>query len=196
MANNPLNVVVYDLSSMKTMRQQWYRSRRSLPWVGLGAVAVVGVAALFAFGPNKDAAPEVFNNDPVQVPIVQKKVPLPNEARKVAVRFIQTAVARENLEEAWELVGPNLRGGLSRKEWITGDNPVVPYPLEVLDVAPYKVDESFAESALLEVALLPKQGSDVKSQIFFLGLAKVGTGKNARWLVDNWVPRGSALTPR
>ena len=87
---------------------------------------------------------------------MQKKAPLPNEARKVAIRFIQTAVARENLEEAWELVGPNLRGGLTRAEWITGDNPVVPYPLDQLDVAPYKVDESFADSALLEVALLPR----------------------------------------
>ncbi len=178
------------------MRKTWYRSPRSLAWVGAGAVAVAGVAALFAFGPNKDAAPEVFNNDPVQVPVVQKKVPLTDDARKVAIRFIQTAVARENLEEAWDLVGPNLRGGLSRKEWITGDNPVVPYPLEVLDVAPYKVDESFADSALLEVALLPKEGAGVKSQIFFLGLTRVGQGENARWLVDNWVPRGSALTPR
>lgn len=178
------------------MREKWYRSRQVQLWGGLGAIILVAIGALFAFGPNKDAAPEVFNNDPVQVPVVQEKVPLPNAARKVAIRFIQTAVARENLEEAWELVGPNLRGGLSRAEWITGDNPVVPYPIEVLNIAPYKVDESYADSALLEVALLPKEGADVKSQIFFLGLAKVGTGKNARWLVDNWVPRGSALTPR
>jgi hypothetical protein len=181
---------------MRTMRKSWYRSRPVLVWTVAGVTVACGVAALFAFGPNKDAAPEVFTNDPVQVPVVQKKAPLPEAAKQVAIRFVQTAVARENLEEAWELVGPNLRGGLTRKQWITGDNPVVPYPIDVLDVAPYKIDESYVDSALLEVALLPKEGADIKSQIFFLGLKKVGKGENAHWLVDNWVPRGSALIPR
>jgi hypothetical protein len=195
-ANIPENFVVYHQSGMRTMRKSWYRSRRALLWAG-GAVAVAcGLVALFAFGPNKNAAPEVFNDDPVQVPVVQKKAPLSEAAKKVAIRFVQTAVARENLEEAWELVGPNLRGGLTRAEWISGDNPVVPYPIDQLEVAPYKIDESFVDSALLEVALLPKEGAGVRSQIFFLGLKKVGKGENARWLVDNWVPRGSALTPR
>ena len=34
------------------------------------------------------------------------KAPFADEARQVAVRFVQTAVARKNLDEAWELVGP------------------------------------------------------------------------------------------
>ena len=114
----------------------------------------------------------------------------------MAVRFIQTAVARENLEEAWTLVGPNLRGGLTKKEWLTGNNPVVPYPIDKLEVAPYKVDESYETSALIEVALLPRKGSGVRSQVFFLGLKKVGSGSRTRWVVDNWVPRASAVVPR
>lgn len=178
------------------MRKSWYRSRGALVWGGVALAAAAGVVALFAFGPNKNAAPEVFNDDPVQVPVVQKKAPLPKEAKQVAIRFVQTAVARENLEEAWELVGPNLRGGLTRAEWITGDNPVVPYPIDQLAVAPYKIDESFVDSALLEVALLPRDGANIRSQIFFLGLKRVGEGENTHWIVDNWVPRGSALTPR
>jgi hypothetical protein len=181
---------------MKTMRPKWYRSRQARLGLGVGVVGLVVIGAVFAFGPNKDPEPEKFTDDPVEVPVVQTKAPLPDEARKVAIRFIQTAVARSNLEEAWELVGPNLRGGLTRTEWITGNNPVVPYPLEKLDVAPYKVDESFADNALLEVALLPRKNSGVKSQIFFLGLKKVGSSKNAHWVVDNWVPRGSAVIPR
>lgn len=181
---------------MRTMRPKWYRSREWQLGVGALVLVLIGIGAIFAFGPNKDAAPEKFTNEPIDVPIVQRKVPLPDEARKVAIRFIQTAVARSNLEEAWELVGPNLRGGMTRTEWITGNNPVVPYPINKLDVAPYKIDESFAKSALLEVALLPTENAGVRSQVFFLGLAKVGTGENAHWVVDNWVPRGSALIPR
>jgi hypothetical protein len=36
----------------------------------------------------------------------------------------------------------------------------------------------------------------VRAQVFFLGLRKLGTGPQARWVVDNWVPRASAVTPR
>ena len=89
------------------------------------------------------------------------------------MRFIQTAVARENLEEAWTLVGPNLRGGLTRAQWVTGKNPVVPYPIDKLEVAPYKVDASYTKSALIEVALVPRKDSGVRAQVFFLELRKV-----------------------
>src|SRR5262249_57738879 len=114
---------------------------------------------------------------------------LPDEERYVAARFIQTAVARKHLDEAWTLVGPNLRGTLTREQWITGNNPVVPFPIDKLDTAPYKIDYSYTDSAMLEIALLPKQGSGIRSQLFMLILKKVGRGKSARWVVDYWVPR-------
>jgi len=172
------------------------RTRRRVAWVLAGGSVCAAVALLLILGPDKDAPKERISNVPAQEPERQVAAPLPKEARQVAVRFIRTAVARENLEEAWTLVGPNLRGGLTRKEWLTGDNPVVPYPIDKLDVAPYKVDESFETSALIEVALLPRKGSGVRAQVFFLGLVKVGSGSRARWVVDNWVPRASAVVPR
>ncbi len=165
-------------------------------WAGVGVGVCAAVALALVFGPNTNAPEERFSSTPAEEPAPQVKAPLPQEARRVAVRFIQTAVARENLEEAWMLVGPTLRGGLTRKEWLTGDNPVVPFPIDKLEVAPYKVDESYETSALLEVALLPRKGSGVRAQVFFLGLTKVGTGTQARWVVDNWVPRASAPVPR
>jgi hypothetical protein len=73
---------------------------------------------------------------------------------------------------------------------------VVPFPIDKLDVAPYKVDESYERSALIEIALLPREGSGVRAQIFFLELKRLGTGTKARWVVDNWVPRASAVVPR
>jgi hypothetical protein len=172
------------------------RARRRLLWAVAAVAVVTGVALVVALGPDKDPAPEHFSATPAQQPEQRVEVPLPQEARRVAVRFIQTAVARRNLEEAWTLVGPNLRGGLTKERWITGENPVVPYPIDKLDVAPYKVDESYTRSALLEVALLPRKGSGVRAQVFFLGLVKVGAGERSRWVVDNWVPRAAALVPR
>jgi hypothetical protein len=181
---------------MKSARAPWYRSRRALISGGVLVGVALAVTAVFVFGPNKDAAPEVFTNEPAQVPKPQVKAPFDPVARQVAVRFVQTAVARKNLDEAWDLAGPTVRGGLTRKEWLTGNIPVVPYPLDLLEVAPFKVDASYRDSALIEIALLPKKNAGIRSQIFFMELKKVGKGAKARWVVDNWVPRASAVTPR
>ena len=173
-----------------------HRSRRLLLWSLLGMGLLAGIAALFAFGPNQNAPPQVFSDEPVIVPETPVKAPLTDEARQVAARFVQTAVARENLAEAWTLVGPNLRGGLSREEWLTGNNPVVPYPIDKLEIAPYKIDYSYTDSALIEIALIPRKGAGVRALVFFLTLRKLGTGPSAHWVVDNWVPRASVPLPK
>jgi hypothetical protein len=36
----------------------------------------------------------------------------------------------------------------------------------------------------------------VRAQVFFLELKKLGSGPASRWVVDNWVPRASAVVPR
>lgn len=172
------------------------RRRRRLAWVGLAGLAVVSATLVFTLAPNKNTPPVHFSDAPAVVPETLTKAPLSTEARRVAIRFIQTAVARENLSEAWTLVGPNLRGGLTRAQWLTGNNPVVPYPIDKLEVAPYKVDASYTRSALIEVALLPRKNAGVRSQVFFLELKKVGAGAESRWVVDNWVPRASTVVPR
>ena len=172
------------------------RTRRRAAWVLAGGSVCAAVILLLVLGSDTDPPKERFSDVPAVETKREIEAPLPHEARRVAVRFIQTAVARENLEEAWTLVGPNLRGGLTRREWLTGNNPVVPFPIDKLEVAPYKVDESYETSALIEVALLPREGSGVRAQVFFLGLKKVGSGSRARWVVDNWVPRASAVVPR
>jgi hypothetical protein len=169
---------------------------RRAVWIGIAAVAAAGIAALFAFGPNKSAPPQHLSNAPVVQAPPPVKAKFTSEARHVVARFILTAVARKHLQEAWTLVGPNLKGGLSKKEWLTGNNPVVPFPIDDLQLAPYKIDYSYKDSALLEVALLPKKNAGVRAQIFFLEVKKVGKGAKAHWVVDNWVPRGSAVIPR
>ncbi len=153
------------------------------------------VAAAIAFLPDRNATPEKVSNEPAQLPAKSVNAALSDDAKAVARRFVQTAVARKHLAEAYDLVGPNLRGDLTRKQWSTGNIPVIPYPIESLRLAPFKIDYAHTTDALLEVALLPKEGSAVKPQIFFLGLKKVGAGGKAHWIVDSWVPRGSALVP-
>ena len=172
------------------------RTRRRVAWVLAGGSVCAAVVLLLVLGPNTDAPKQRISNVPAQKPERQVEAPLPKEARQVAVRFIQTAVAREDLEEAWTLVGPNLRGGLTRKEWLTGNNPVVPYPIDKLEVAPYKVDESGRDER-------PDRGRAPPAQ----GVRRPGPGVLSRprqgrlglpgpRVVDNWVPRASAVVPR
>ena len=76
------------------------RTRRRAAWVLAGGSVCAAVVLLLVLGPDKDPPEERISNVPAQEPVREVKAPLPKEARDVAVRFIQTAVARENLEEA------------------------------------------------------------------------------------------------
>jgi hypothetical protein len=63
-----------------------------------------------------------------------------------------------------------------------------------------KVDFSYRNHALLEVALLPKDGAKVngvkvKPQLFYLELQAYGKGKARHWVVIGWVPRSAPRIP-
>ncbi|MGZ8782010.1 MAG: hypothetical protein ACXWZB_00780 [Gaiellaceae bacterium] len=104
-----------------------------------------------------------------------------------AAQFVDTAVKRDHAEQAFELVGPNLRGDTTRAEWRDGDIPVVPYPV---DDARWKFDYSYANEIGLQVAVFPKAGASVRPAVFNMSLRAVGAGQKRRWLVDSWSPRG------
>ncbi len=173
-----------------------HRSRRLYQWIS-ALVLVVGIVVFLGvyFRNEGKSADAPLRNVPPQIAKKEKTVPLSREARRVAGRFILTAVARRDLAESWTLVDPSLKQGFSLAQWKTGDIPVVPYPVDSIDVTPFKVDYSYANRALLEIALIPKAGTKVKPQLFFLRLRARGSGNDRRWLVDYWVPRGAALTP-
>ena len=76
-----------------------------------------------------------------------------------------------------------------------GQHPRVYYPAEAIETATFKVDESYADEALLEVALLPKDGAKVKPQIFFIGLKKAGKGKGPWWSTTGFRARRRRSRP-
>ena len=171
-------------------------TRRSLTLLS-GLILVAGVVAFTVawVGDTGTSQETPLSNEPAQTFTPRKQVPLDVEARRVAGRFILTAVARENLGASYELVHPELRQGLTKQEWLTGNIPVVYYPAKEIETARFKVDESYADEAILEVALLPKEASKVKPQVFFIGLKKAGKGAAARWQVYYWVPRAAPQIP-
>lgn len=162
--------------------------RKALPWVLATLVVAGGIAVLIAVLPhgNGNSATPLNPNVPAKdVSKVPKSVKLDPTAEKVARRFIQTAVARKNLREAYAITGPQLIQGQSLRSFISGNNAVVPFPVDAVSLAPMKVDYSYKNEALIEVALLTKPKSGVKSQLFQMQLNRI----HGKWVVNMWAPR-------
>ena len=165
------------------------------PWIaGLVLVAgVVAFATVYVFDSGESIESKIVDREtgPAIVAESRQNVQLDPAARRVAGEFILTAVARDNLARSYTITHPDLRQGLSLKEWRSGNIPVQFYPAEAIDTATFKIDESYPDEAVLQVALVPKEGSEVKPQIFFIGLKKV----QGRWLVYYWAPRSGVSIP-
>jgi hypothetical protein len=166
--------------------------------------AIVLVAGVVAFlsvrwgGDDNDSRPPTAAA-PAVVDTQQNAKPgkLERGARVAAGEFILAAVGGEDLKKAWELSHPELREqcACTYKEWLTGFIPVQPYPVGNLDVAAFDVEEASPRNALLLVALVPKEGSDVKPQTFYIGLKTREQGGKKRWLVNYWAPRAAIEVP-
>ena len=93
---------------------------------------VVGGALAIGFIWPNTAPPENTKptGGPIKIAAPPKKVPLKVRERAaalaVASRFIDTAVARKNVDRAWGLVTPTLRAGYTRKQWDTANLPGIP----------------------------------------------------------------------
>jgi hypothetical protein len=171
------------------------RSQRYLLWVS-GFILAAGVAAVLVvfLGNTGHTQPQVFSNKPVQtVAKPAKNIPLERAQRELAGKFILTAVQRKRLAEAWPLVGPGIRQGMTYKQWLTGSIPVVPF-LDPIRIAPIKVDISNKNYALIEVVILPVAKS-VKPQIFTMEMIRVGKGSKSHWIVNSWAPRSVPTIP-
>lgn len=184
---------------IRTPRRRSYgRAWRYAPWVA-GLVLAAGIVMLIVHltASSKSVTPPATQSAAPAPPPAPHSVPLSAAARSVAREFVTTAVARKNLAEAWKISGPNIRGGLTYAQWKTGNIPVVPYPVgQVQYGAPFKIDYSLPDEALIEVALLPKPSAKIKPQIFSLLLKQVrGADGKSRWVVDSWVPHGSVPVP-
>lgn len=169
--------------------------RRLLRLAAVAAVAGIATTiSILYWDTGLKVRPSVTESGPAVVAVPKRSVRLSEAdhaaAISAAARFVETAVKRVRLDEAWELAGPELRQGLTREEWRTGDIPVVPYPV---DAARWKLDYSYIDEVGLQVYLLPERGRDLRPMIFLISLSAVGAGEGRRWLVDSWTPSGGGI---
>ena len=176
------------------------RRRRRLAWLVVVLALGITAAILGIFFPNtsptRHSAP--FTKEPVQtVAPLPKAVRFTAAERKevddVAGRFIATAVFRKHVDDSYDLVIPEFRQGLTRKQWRSGNIPVMPFPHEQLAVMRWKLDYSYRDRIGLRVAFLPKQTAKVGGVVYAIELKNVGTPKRHRWLVSYWTPSGGQI---
>lgn len=174
---------------MTAGRLSSYRFRRRLLWGGLVLGFVVSGSVVGVIFWNTADATETFSTEPAQTYVAPRNVKLTRHDRAeiaaIARRFVETAVARDHPEEAYELVGPYLKGGMSREDWKTGDIPVVYYPA---DSARWKVEYATDEEVGLSVLLFPRAGETVRPTVFNMALAP--RARTEGWLITAWAPRG------
>jgi hypothetical protein len=173
------------------------RFRRKVAWLG-AFLAVAGLVAFLVVRFGNTGHPIAQTFVPGAKPQLVARSPKPDvftaaerrDVRAVAVRFIESAVYRRNVDDAWEIVTPGLRQGLSRSAWASGSIPVVPYQGEAVREVRWKVNYSYANDVALKVAFYPKPASGVDRQAFDIELENHGTEAAPRWLVSYWAPSG------
>jgi hypothetical protein len=106
--------------------------------------------------------------------------------RPVLAEFIRHAVSRDDVSKAWDVSGPDIREGLTRKQWDSGDIPVVPYPAADRGLGNWSyVKYSYTNSVGLEVFVFPKPGSGYSAMT---ADAEVVKDRDGKWFVNYWLP--------
>jgi len=174
------------------------RRQRRFLWLS-GAVLLVGIGAFIAIVVLRgtgNAFPDRFSNKPAQLSRPDKKAPVTKDEIALVRRFIETAVARKDLDAAYSFVHPDLRGGLTRKQWDRGTIPVLYYHADNAKTVLFKVDYSYQTQALFEANLHAVPGTEERpSLLFFIGLKREGGKPTGRWLVNYFEPNWRAPVP-
>jgi hypothetical protein len=165
------------------------RWRRRLVWLSIplwiAPFVYLGVHYSNPADPLDPTGPEgSFPAEPKSVPFTAAKQ---RAVRPVLREFIKSAVAGEDFARSWELAGPSLRAGLTRKEWNGGDLPVVPYPAADRGLGSWSfVQYSYTDTVGLEVFLFPKPDSGYSAVTADVELVRT---KDGEWKVDYWLPK-------
>jgi hypothetical protein len=178
---------------------------RALTWAS-ALILIAGVAAFFTvyIGSGDNSMKTAVVNDGKTVPdeLPATTAPtvedVPAAARTAAAEFIVGAVARDDLAGAWKVAHPQLKKdcACTYEEWLKGDINVQFFPSQGASTIRFGANEVSPRRVVLEVLLVPKQGSDLSPTSFYVGLKAVGSGKSEKWLVDYFAPIGSPPVPQ
>ena len=174
------------LASQIWQSRRW---RRRLVWSTILALSVPLVFVAIHYSnpgdPGNANGPEIADYvQPKNSPFTAAER---RQVRRSLKEFISGGVAGENPSQAWNVSAPSLKQGTTRKEWVRGEMPVVPYPAADRGLGTWSfVQYSYTDSVGLEVFVFPKQGSGYSAMTADVELVK---HRDGRWLVDDWMPK-------
>ena len=150
-----------------------------VPLIFVGAHYTTSGSSGDATGPFVE---DSFYDQPEHVPFTARSRRV---VKAVLAKFIDGAVARRDLAGSWKLAGPSLRQDLTRREWLNGEIPIVPFPAARGQGSWSLVNYSYRNEVGLELLLFPAKRSRST------GAATVETdlvrSRDGRWLVDYWM---------
>jgi hypothetical protein len=172
------------------------RFRRRLAWIG-GAtllVAVVVVASIRIGNTGHSNATPIDHTKKPWVYREPKSMVLTKRDRldlfRTSASFVRTAVARKRLDDAWNMLGPEMKAGQTRKSWDTGFNNVVPFKADGIEA--WDVLYAYDNDVALDLSLFSRGKNNKNNwagKTFTLELKRY-VGHPHQWLVASWVPKG------
>jgi hypothetical protein len=166
--------------------------RRRLYWT-VGILCVLGailVPAVLIGNTGHSTATKIIDK-PAQVyhaPPGMRLTPADRqELFATASRFVQTAVARKHLDSAWDMLGPEMKAGQTRKSWDSGFNNVVPF--QAVGIANWGILYAYRNDVALDVSVVGSKKSDWAGKTFTIEFKRYGPHPK-NWLVAAWVPKG------
>ena len=149
------------------------------------AAAIVGVV-VWTLPEGKPLPPE--NLRPAPPVKEEREVPLTPATRTAINRtleqFIPAALTRREPAVAWEVAGPALRTGTSRRDWLRGELPVHPYPVRPQRLDGWRLIYSYRDQVALDLLVHPRPEARVGPIVFGIDLVR----QKRRWLVNSVFP--------
>ena len=168
------------------------RFRRRLAW-SVGSITLVSaavVAAVIVGNTGRSNRTPVLNK-PAWVYKEPARMSLTADDRRdlfdTASRFIRTAVARKHLDSAWDMLGPEMKAGQTRRSWDSGNNTVVPFP--AVGIATWDILYAYKGDVAIDLGVVGAKTSDWAGKTFTLELKHYPDHPH-QWLVASWTPKG------
>jgi hypothetical protein len=168
------------------------RRRRLIVLVVLAAIgATIGSLIVFDRNSAKTTETPLTKGAPAVAPANPTSVPLTPRKRammlNIARRFLESGVAGHHFERSWNLTGPEIHQGFTKKTWGPNNSTLVPFRY---DYVRWRLDHSFQNEVGLQVALYPKpHDKDYPSpMVFDIVISHYAHAKVQPWKVSYWEP--------
>jgi hypothetical protein len=103
--------------------------------------------------------------------------------------FVNHAVKRQDVGASYDVVAPELRAGMTRKEWAKGDIPAYPYPARGTSHG-WTILYVTRDEVAVDLILRPKRGVKMRGILFNVYLRPA----HGKWLVDSFMPAATINT--